>query len=335
MTASNNNNNNNNNTNISISQTLERINRDTRWDSLSQEQVSSVLIRMEDATVNFYESATWNHKEHAAIQKFWDSEWGCTYDWTKREWRCTASGKRFESEGEKRAKRVWEERVQEQEQDQDQHQDQSVATWSGVDWISAHDSYHDYGWYDANSKNKNESEPAATATAATATATATAAAATAAAASTTNCQTVLYIEEHSGDPGWRMFIHYNANSNRYIINGTRRVSSVPRTASTIYPDIRLAFRYRSDVLDYLAWCMNTRPTCDMMMYAMHSDIVPALSVDKLHTYRKKTELYGYIGIQLRTADLREQLAVLRGLDTTYSNFDDIDREEVIRNSQFV
>lgn len=309
-----------NNTNTSVSQTLERINRDTRWDSLSQEQVSSVLIRMEDATVNFYESATWNRKEHAAIQEFWDREWGCTYDWKKREWRYTASGKRFESEGEKRAKRVWEERVCEQEE----NQDQSVATWSGVDWISAYDSYHDYGWYDTDSKNKNESETATTATATSATS----AAATAATAATTNCQTVLYIEEHSDDPGnpdWRMFIHYNANSNRYIINGTRRISSVPRTASTIYPDIRLAFRYRSDVLDYLAWCMNTRPTCDMMMYAMHSDIVPTLSVDKLHTYHKKTELYGYIGIQLRTADLREQLAVLRGLDSTYSNFDGIDR----------
>ena len=137
MTSSNNANNNNN----TVAQTLERINRDTRWDSLSQDQVSSVLIRMEDATVNFYESATWNRKEHSAIQEFWDRNWGCTYDWKKREWRYTASGKRFESEGEKRAKRVWEEEEQEQEQEQEQ---QYLSNWSGVDWLSAYDSYHDY-----------------------------------------------------------------------------------------------------------------------------------------------------------------------------------------------
>jgi hypothetical protein len=47
-------------------------------------------------------------------------------------------------------------------------------------------------------------------------------------------------------------------------------------------------------------------------------------VDELLSSRsKKTELYGYNDIQLRTADLREQLAVLRGLDSTYSTFDDI------------
>ena len=312
---------NNNNT---VAQTLERISRDTQWDSLSQEQVSSVLIRMEDATVNFYESETWNRKEHAAIQEFWDREWGCTYDWKKREWRYTVSGKRFESEGEKRAKRVWEQDHEEQDQEQEQEQNQnqtqnqydvvpdSVNTSfdvnkSGLDWIGAYDSYHDYGWYD-NLGSKTATTSAAT----TATTTTT----------TTNCQTVLYIEELSnGNPDWRMFIHYNHNSYRYIITGTRGI----KTAT-----LRLAFRYRSDVLDYLAWCMNTRPKCNMAMYAMCCESVATLSVstlsvDELLSSRsKKTELYGYNDIQLSTADLREQLAVLRGLDSTYSNFDGID-----------
>jgi hypothetical protein len=304
---------NNNNT----SNTLERINRDTQWDSLSQEQVSSVLIRMEDATVNFYESATWNRKEHSAIQEFWDREWGCTYDWKKREWRYIASGKRFESEGEKRAKRICKEE-QEQEEDQEQEQEQQyLSNWSGVDWLSAYDSYHDYGWYDMGSKNE------------TGTATATTSAATA--ATTTKCQTVLYIEELSnGDPDWRMFIHYNHNSNRYIINGTRgngHAGGLRGVLAAPLPEIRLAFRYRSDILDYLAWCMNTRPKCNITMYAVCCDSVATLSVatlsveELLSSRSKKTELYGYNDIQLRTADLREQLAVLRGLDSTYSNFE--------------
>lgn len=293
------------NTNKTVSQTLERINRDTQWDSLSQEQVSSVLIRMEDATVNFYESETWNRKEHSAIQEFWDREWGCTYDWKKREWRYIASGKRFESEGEKRAKRVCDQE-EEQEEDQDQKQ-QYLSNWSGVDWLSAYDSYHDYGWYDMGSKNETATATATATTAATTT--------TATTATTTKCQTVLYIEELSHDsiPDWRMFIHYNPNSCRYIINGTRGATN---------PDIRLAFRYRSDILDYLAWCMNSRPKCNITMYAMCCDSVATLSVDELlSSLSKKTELYGYNDIQLRTADLREQLAVLRGLDSTYSNFD--------------
>jgi hypothetical protein len=305
-------------TNNTVSQTLERINRDTQWDSLTQDQVSSVLIRMEDATVNFYESETWNwnRKEHRAIQEFWDREWGCTYKWKKREWRYTASGKRFESEGEKRAKRVWEERIDDEEQEQQEQDQQDQSSWSGVDWLSAYDSYHDYGWYDKMTEQKQVT----TATAATTTATTTA----------TRCQTVLYIEElpnDSGTPDWRMFIHYNHNSNRYIINGTRgneHAGGLRGVLAAPLPEIRLAFQYRSDVLDYLAWCMNTRPACNMAMYAMCCESVATLRVDELLSSRsKKTELYGYDNIRIRTADLREQLAVLRGLDSNYSNFDDI------------
>ena len=314
--------------NNSVSQTLERINRDTQWDSLSQEQVSSVLIRMEDATVNFYESATWNRKEHSAIQEFWDREWGCTYDWKKREWRYIASGKRFESEGEKRAKRVCDQEEREEQEDQDQEQEQQyLSNWSGVDWLSAYDSYHDYGWYDMGSKNETATTATATATTSTTTTTATT---SAAATATTKCQTVLYIEELSHDsiPDWRMFIHYNPNSNRYIINGTRgngHAGGLRGVLAAPLPEIRLAFRYRSDILDYLAWCMNSRPKCNITMYAVCCDSVATLRVDELLSSRsKKTELYGYNDIQLRTADLREQLAVLRGLDSTYSNFDFVD-----------
>jgi hypothetical protein len=62
----------------------------------------------------------------------------------------------------------------------------------------------------------------------------------------------------------------------------------------------------------------------MAMYAMCSDSVATLtSVDQLSGCGKKTELYGYDKIKLRTADLREQLAVLRGIDSTYSTFDNI------------
>jgi hypothetical protein len=310
MSSSNNANNNNN----TVAQTLERINRDTQWDSLSQDQVSSVMIRMEDATVTFYESTTWNRKEHSAIQEFWDREWGCTYDWKKHEWRYIASGKRFESESEKRAKRVWEERIDDGEREQEQQEQQpDQSSWSGVDWLSAYDSYHDYGWYDKMTEQKQVT----TATAATA-------------PTTTKCQTVLYIEElsnDSGTPDWRMFIHYNHNSNRYIINGTRgngHAGGLRGVLAAPLPEIRLAFQYRSDVLDYLAWCMNTRPACNMAMYAVCCESVATLRVDQLLSSRgKKTELYGYDNIRIRTADLREQLAVLRGLDSTYSTFDDI------------
>ena len=170
-----------------------------------------------------------------------------------------------------------------------------------------------------------EQKQVTTATAPTTTATATAT------TTTTKCQTVLYIEELSNanndDPDWRMFIHYNHNSNRYIINGTRgngHDGGLRGVLAAPLPEIRLAFRYRSDVLDYLAWCMNTRPACNMAMYAMCCDAVTTLTgVDQLSDCGKKTELYGYDKIRLRTADLREQLAVLRGLDSTYSTFDDI------------
>jgi hypothetical protein len=123
-----------------------------------------------------------------------------------------------------------------------------------------------------------------------------------------------------------MFIHYNPNSNRYIINGTRgngHAGGLRGVLAAPLPEIRLAFRYRSDILDYLAWCMNSRPKCNITMYAVCCDSVATLRVDELllSSRSKKTELYGYNDIQLRTADLREQLAVLRGLDSTYSNFD--------------
>jgi hypothetical protein len=62
----------------------------------------------------------------------------------------------------------------------------------------------------------------------------------------------------------------------------------------------------------------------MAMYAMCCESVATLRADELLSSRsKKTELYGYDNIRIRTADLREQLTVLRGLDSTYSNFDDI------------
>jgi len=85
------------------------------------------------------------------------------------------------------------------------------------------------------------------------------------------------LEEHTAEPGnpdWRMFIYYDEGKRRYIVKGSRRsVAAAGTGRKTAYPDVRLAFRRSSEVLDYLTWCMNARPTCDMVMYAMCCDTV--------------------------------------------------------------
>ena len=365
-----------------VSRKLERLNRDTPWYDLDEARFSDVMLQMEDATADFYEddggfSGDYGREEDAAIREFWEREWGCMYDWRKREWRYTATGKRFESEGEKQAKLIWVERVEEEERQCD-----AVLTtvptvssgdcdgdcdgdWSGLDWIKEYDSYHDYGWYDkgwcvtdavgaghtttvdanaatanANAANANANANANTTTVAGVALTQLSDLAASSSSSSSSasaseeapkvcCQGVLYLEEHTAEPGnpdWRMFIYYDEGKRRYIVKGSRRsVAAGTRTGrKTAYPDVRLAFRRSSEVLDYLAWCMNARPTCDMVMYAMCCDTVDALSVAELcamKPYGRKTELYGYDAMRVRFADLRDQLYVLRAVDWKYSSFD--------------
>lgn len=355
-----------------VSKKLERLNRDTPWYELDERGFSDAMLEMEDATVDFYEegggfSGDYGREEDAAIREFWELEWGCVYDWRKREWRHTATGKRFESEGEKQAKLIWVERVEEEERNAHASAAAdsvavSAATattvtaasantyndeWSGLDWVKEYDAYHDYGWYD---KGWGPSSAAEEADAAAVTVTPAfgskevdvvvendsneSSPSSSPSLPTVCCQGVLYLEEHTAEPGnpdWRMFIYYDEGKRRYVVKGSRRsvVSSGSgngRKMKTVYPDVRLAFRYSSDVLDYLAWCMNARPTCDMVMYAMCCDTVTMLSVDELCTmkpYGRKTELYGYDAMRVTRADLREQLHILRGADWKYSSFDDV------------
>jgi len=365
-----------------VSKKLERLNRDTPWYDLDEAGFSDVMIQMEDATVDFYEedggfSGDYGYEEDAAIREFWERDWGCVYDWRKREWRHTATGKRFESEGEKQAKLIWVERVEEEERELTTAPTGPTVSgggdgdcggdWSGLDWIKEYDSYHDYGWYDkgwcvtgaadASCPDVVATANVATAAAANANANTTttvagvaltqlsdlAAVASDSASSSSSssafaseeapkvcCQGVLYLEEHTAEPGnpdWRMFIYYDEGKRRYIVKGSRRsVSAAGTGRKTVYPDVRLAFRRSSEVLDYLAWCMNVRPTCDMVMYAMCCDTVDSLGVAELcamKPYGRKTELYGYDAMRVRFADLRDQLYVLRAVDWKYSTFDGV------------
>jgi hypothetical protein len=343
-----------------VSRKLERLNRDTPWYDLDEAAFSDVMLQMEDATVDFYEegggfSSDYGREEDAAIREFWEREWGCVYDWRKREWRHTATGKRFESEGEKQAKLIWVERVEEEERNAATEPAEpgpgtAAPDWSGMDWIKEYDAYHDYGWYDngwcvtgaadacpdaaVDSSADSVPRPYTGNTCVAGTQlvdlnlNATAAEAEAEATHVC-CQGVLYLEEHTAEPGnpdWRMFIYYDEGKRRYIVKGSRRsvVSGTRTGRKTAYPDVRLAFRRSSEVLDYLAWCMNARPTCDMVMYAMCCDTVDALSVADLcamKPYGRKTELYGYDAMRVRFADLRDQLYVLRAVDWKYSSFD--------------
>lgn len=396
-----------------VSRKLERINRETEWHALNQEEFSEVMIGMEDATTAFYESGGAYTEEDAAIQAFWAREWGCTYDWQKREWRHTSNWKRFESEGEKRAKAQWAERKAEEEREALAQAEAEAAAEAerqaireaeqnainanansgsgcgsgsgyvhGMEWVSDYDDSYawnneyecvmtDKGWSwsdgacgghwdeseDAEAEARADADAYAHAAATTATAAAPVAAAPAPVCSknsNTNsepeaaedeqeqyplplvrCQGVLYIEEHTetetGAVGtdWRIFVYYDEDIRRYVVKCSRRCPiasrSKPKKSKTIYPDVQLTFRRKREVLDYLHWCMNVRPTCDVVMYAMNLETVrdPAFSVDRLcrmKPYGQKTELYGYDDLGVRSRDLADQLDILRSIDWTTSTF---------------
>jgi hypothetical protein len=393
-----------------VSQKLERINRETVWDVLSRAEFSDVMIGMEDATTAFYESGGAYTEEDAAIQAFWAREWGCTYDWQKREWRHTSNWKRFESEGEKRAKAQWAERKAEEEREalaqaeaeaeaKVDSERQAAATRDaeqkatnaananscsgsgsgyvhGMEWVSDYDDSYawnneyecvitDKGWswtdgvgggrWDESEDAEADADAYAHAAATTATAAAPVAAPVTVSAKISNtnsepeaaedekeqyplpfipCQGVLYLEEHaetaSGAVGtdWRIFVYYDEDLRRYVVKCSRRTPSSnpkPKKSKTIYPDVQLTFRRKREVLDYLHWCMNVRPTCDVVMYAMNRETVrdPAFSVDRLcrmKPYGQKTELYGYDGLSVRSRDLADQLDILRSIDWTTSTF---------------
>jgi hypothetical protein len=358
------------------------------------------MIEMEDTTVEFYEegggfSTDYGIEEDIAIREFWSREWDAVYNWRKREWRHVSNGKRFESEGEKQAKLIWVERIEEEEADVAVSASASASagavfhdpedcaydyvnstafstngavkpepvsqltssnpnpseTWSGLDWIREYDDYHNYGWYDKGwSWDQEYHVPEVTnSNAAAATATGTSGVVVGGVELKTLdslthstqltqvplpvvcCQGVLYLEEQTSEPGnpdWRMFIYYDEGKRRYIVKGSRRSIRPKSDASkpTSYPDVRLAFRRSSEVLDYLSWCMNVRPVCDLVMYAMCCDTVDKLAVADLCSmkpYGKKTELYGYNELRVTRHDLRDQLYVLRSTDWKYSTFDNV------------
>ena len=372
------------------SRKLERVNRETEWDVLGEREFSDVMIGMEDATAAFYEegggySGDYGREEDAAIREFWEREWGCSYDWRKREWRHTSSGKRFESEGEKRAKQSWIERKEEEEKEAAAAAAEGAAKAGfGMDWVSEYDDgaasgttyacdWTEKGWtwsdgagggqwdeeeYDVEACERDDAKAVAL-TGLTVegrgqreycngNSTGSSMQAQSAPAEvdvkvddepiaplpTTCCQGVLYLEEHTseaGNPDWRMFVYYDECTRRYVVKGSRRsVKQSKKETSTsvksIYPDVRLSFRRSREVLDYLSWCMNARPTCDLVMYAMGCDILRELGVDdlcRMKPYGQKTELYGYDGLGVRSRDLADQLRVLRNIDWKYSSFDDV------------
>ena len=399
-----------------VSRKLERTNRETEWDALGGREFSDVMIGMEDATAAFYEegggySGDYGREEDAAIREFWEREWGCAYDRRKREWRHTSNGKRFESEGEKRAKQLWIESKEEEEaaavaaaQAQAEAAAAAVAAAAaekgcdagagfGMDWVNEYDDYDyecewtDKGWtwsdgvgggqwdeeYDVEAYERDEAYDNATrANEPTVKLTGLNVegrgqreycnsnsnekpeptqvevevdvdVAPSAPLPTMCCQGVLYLEEHTseaGNPDWRMFIYYDECTRRYVVKGSRRSVNLSNGADakttkqakkkspvkSIYPDVRLAFRRSRDVLDYLSWCMNTRPKCDVVMYAMGCDILRELGVDELcraKYYGQKTELYGYDGVSVRSRDLADQLRNIRNIDWKYSSFDDV------------
>lgn len=413
-----------------VSRKLERVNQETEWEVLGEREFSDVMIGMEDVTSEFYEegggySGDYGREEAAAIQEFWQREWGCSYDWRKREWRHTSNGKWFESEGEKRAKLLWIERKEEEEEAafsaavdcvaaaaaaeevaaaaaaaaaEEVAKAQRAEPGFGMDWVNEYDDDAAYGYgnkhkhecdwtetgwvwsdgtyggqwdeeydleayerevvYDdanerivklvglnAEAHCQREAPSASVASVASAASAATTVdddgTLTATSIATMCCQGVLYLEEHTdeaGNPDWRMFIYYDECTRRYVVKGSRRsvkdsndakqkqTTKKNSASKSIYPDVRLAFRRSRDVLDYLAWCMNPQPKCDVVMYAMGCDVLRDLSVNELcrmRSYGQKTELYGYDGVSVRSRDLADQLYILRNIDWKYSNFDDV------------
>jgi hypothetical protein len=97
-------------TGLSAPDELHWFNNNTNWDVLSRKEFRDVLIRMETATVQFYDDfldCTTGRciypGRHVAIKQFWADEWGCEYLPETGKWLDLATNTIIKSEAEKKA----------------------------------------------------------------------------------------------------------------------------------------------------------------------------------------------------------------------------------------
>jgi len=117
---------------------------------------------------------------------------------------------------------------------------------------------------------------------------------------------------------WRMYIFYDADSNQYVLNGTRRQHSDHYL--TIYPDVCMYFSSRKTLAFYLRKSMCTwNHKSNITMYAMSRSVIylstPGAipNFHSIHNCRSKfiTELFGYDDCKLTTRKINSYLKVLR------------------------
>lgn len=90
---------------LSAPDELHWFNNNTNWDALDRKEFREIMIRMETATVQFYNDfgdCTYPSR-HVAIQAFWANEWGCEYLPESGKWRDLVTGTLIKSETEKKA----------------------------------------------------------------------------------------------------------------------------------------------------------------------------------------------------------------------------------------
>ena len=82
------------------------LNNNTDWDVQSLKEFREIMIRMETATVRFYEDFGQNVQPstHIAIQKFWAEEWGYKYMPETQQWLDLTTGRVIRSEMSKQVK---------------------------------------------------------------------------------------------------------------------------------------------------------------------------------------------------------------------------------------
>ena len=117
---------------------------------------------------------------------------------------------------------------------------------------------------------------------------------------------------------WRAYIFYDATSNCYVLNGTRRRSGESKTA---HPDIRMTFASKSSLAFYLRKSMCARRhDLSITMYSISRNVLHILSTPNaipnfhsIHNCRSKfrSELFGYDNCHPSTRELKSYLKVLR------------------------
>jgi hypothetical protein len=117
---------------------------------------------------------------------------------------------------------------------------------------------------------------------------------------------------------WRVYIFYDATTNSYVLNGTRRRRG---ESKTFHPDIRMTFASKSSLAFYLRKSMCAwQHDLSITMYSVSRNVIHILSTPNaipnfhsIHHSRSKfrSELFGYDNCHPSTRTLKSYLKVLR------------------------